>query len=633
MLQAIRERVTGIVAIFVLGLLAVPFLFFGLESYIRAVPQDAVATIGDDEISTSEFQTSFARYRAQLRQQQGDAYDEIATNQPIVRREHLEGMIDQVLLSQHAERLGLQISDAALFRVIGEIDAFRVDGRFDPLQYQQLLRGTGRTPRGFERELRDDLLVSAVPSVLTNSVVITETEVDRMIALQQERRALTKIVLSYQPFADAVEVSEDDIEQFYQDNQQDFMTTEQVSVQYVELSAGDLTEGLTLSEEELRQRYQAARQRYLTPEARRASHILIETGPDREHPEALAQAAELRQRLLDGENFAELAQTYSDDPGSREQGGDLGWIEPEQMVQAFEEALYAMETEGEISEPVETRFGLHLIRLDEIRPPEGMSFEEARGEILAEFIERESERLFIEQSDRLVDLVFADDSTLEPVAAELGLEIRTTEPFTRRGGDGIASQQRVIDAAFSDTVLVDGLVSDPIELDRNQMVVIKLREHFPSQPRPLADVADEIRERIVRDRAGARARAEAERVAEAIGGDGSGLEDLAEAEGLEVETLERVGRFDFEHGSDFIGALFRLPAPGETPVVHILPKSDGYAIVRLENVSPGNPATAEEMERMIARQQILFGRADEEFAALLAYLRDNTRIRVVEDRL
>ncbi len=633
MLQAIRDRVTGIVAIFVLGLLAVPFLFFGLDSYIRTVPQDAVATVGDDEISTSEFQTSFARYRAQLRQQQGDAYDEIATNQPIVRREHLENMIDQVLLRQHAERLGLEISDAMLFRIIGEIEAFQVDGRFDPLQYQQLLRGTGRTARGFERELRDDLLVSSVPSVLTGSVVITEAEVDRMISMQQERRALTKVELSYQPFADAVEVSDGDIEQYYRDNQQDFMTTEQVSIQYVELYARDLAQGLTLSEDELRQRYDAARQRYLTPEARRASHILIETGSEREQHEAVALMAELRQRLLDGEDFAELAQTYSDDPGSRDQGGDLGWVEPEQMVEPFEDALYALDEPGALSEPVETRFGLHLIRLEEIRPPEGMSFEEAREEILAEFIEREGERLFIEQTDRLVDMVFADDSTLEPVAADLGLEIRTTAPFSRQGGDGIAAERRVIEAAFSDTVLIDGLVSDPLELDRNRLVVIKLDEHFPSEPRALAEVSDQIRQRIIRQRASAEARAEAERLAEAAGTDGANLEALAEEEGLELQTLDGVGRFDFEHGSDFISALFRLPAPADQPVVHILPKRDGYAIIRFEQVVPGNPAAAEDMERMIARQQIRFGRSDEEFSALLAYLRENTRIRVVEDRL
>lgn len=633
MLQAIRERVTGIVAIFVLGLLAVPFLFFGLESYIRAVPQDAVATVGDDEISSSEFQTSFARFRQQLRQQQGDAYDEIATNQPIVRREHLETMIDQLLLRQHAESLGLAVSDAALFRIIGEIEAFQVDGRFDPELYRQLIRGSGRTPRGFERELREDLLVSALPTVLTGSVVVTEAEIDRMIEMQQERRRLTMLELAYRPFADRVEVSDADIEQYYADNQAAFMTTEQLSLQYVELDARNLTEGLTLSEEELRQRYDAARQRFLTPEARRASHILIERTDQRDDMEATALAAELRQRLLDGEDFAELAETYSADPGSRAMGGDLGWVEPGQMVSAFEDALYALAAPGDLSEAVETRFGLHLIRLEEIRPPQGMSFEEAREEILAEHIERESEGLFIELSDRLVDLVFADDSTLEPVAAELGLAIQSTGRFSRRGGSGIAANPRVIEAAFSDTVLVDGLVSDPIELDRNRLVVVKLESHYPAEPRPLAEVSDTIRERIVRERATAHARQRADELAAAMGDSGDSLEQLAEEAELEPVHIEALGRFDFDHGLDFVNAIFRLPPPADQATVHVLPKQDGYAVVRLEAIIPGNPAEAEEIERMIARQQILFGRADEEFSGLLALLRENTRIRVVEERL
>src|SRR6056297_240956 len=158
MLQAIRERVTGIVAIFILGLLAVPFLFFGMESYMGAVPQDAIATVGDQEISSSEFQSSFARYRAELRQQQGDAYDEIATNQPMFRRQHLEQMIDERLLRHHARSMGLTISAAMLRDLIAQIPAFQLDGTFDSELYRQALRASGRTPRGFEQELREDLL-------------------------------------------------------------------------------------------------------------------------------------------------------------------------------------------------------------------------------------------------------------------------------------------------------------------------------------------------------------------------------------------------------------------------------------------------------------------------------------------
>ena len=634
MLQSIRDRVTGIVAIFVLGLLAVPFLFFGVDSYIQSTPQDAAAVVGEGEITTSEFQTSFARYRAQLRQQQGEAYNEVASNTPIARREHLEGMIDQRLLRQYADELGLAVTDGALFRIISEIPGFRLGGEFDRETYRQVLSATGRTPRSFEQELRDDLLVNAIPSSLSSSAIVTEAEIDRMIALRQETRSIGLMEVAADDFIDDIEIDEGEVEAYYEDNIDRYMTTERVQVSHVELNAENLTDGIRdLDESELRQRYEAARQRYLTPEARRASHILIQTNDERPQPEALALATELRERIQSGEDFAALAQEYSDDPGSADAGGDLGWIEPDQMVAPFEEALYALDEPGTLSEPVVTDFGVHLILLEEIRPPEGMSFEQARAEIQAEYVERESEALFIEMSDRMVDLVYADDSTLEPLAAELDLAIETTEPFARSGGSGIASNPAVIEAAYSDLVLLEGAISDPIELDRNRLAVIKLEEHFPSEPRPFEEVSDRIRERLLTERAADRAEARARELAAAAEDAGGNLEELAASAGLEWVELDGVARFDFQHGGDFINALFRLPAPNGEPTLHVVPKSGNFALVRLEAVTPGNPAEADENQRRSARQQIEFVQRGYELSGLIEHLRANTDIKVMDNRL
>src|SRR5690554_2187926 len=368
MLQAIRDRVTGIVAIFVLGLLAVPFLFFGLESYMRAVPQDAVAVVGDAEISNSEFQTSFARYRAQLRQQQGDSYNDVETNQPAVRREHLEGMIDQLLLRQYTADMGLRISDRQIAETIREVPNFQIEGQFNPDVYLQTLRAAGETPRSFERGLREDLQTRLLPNALADSVIVTETEVDRMIRLQDQTRALTLIAADAGQFMDTLSISDEEVADFYEDNLAAFTTEERIRLAYVELLPEELLDEAPLSAEELRQRYEAARQRYLTPEARQASHILIEAGD-----EAQSLAGQLRERIDNGESFESLATEYSADFASAEQGGELGWIEPGDMIEGFEDALYALAEPGDLSEPVETRFGWHLIRLDAIRPPEGMS--------------------------------------------------------------------------------------------------------------------------------------------------------------------------------------------------------------------------------------------------------------------
>jgi len=635
MLQAIRERVTGIVAIFVLGLLAVPFLFFGLESYMQAVPQDAVAVVGDEEISTSEFQTSFARYRAQLRQRLGDQYNDVAANQPAARREHLESMIDQLLLRQHARDLGMRISDRAITDILADIEAFQVDGQFNADAYRQALGAIGETPRSFELDLRDDLLTQLLPMALTDTAIVTETEVDRFISLQQQKRSATLIEVSAEPFRGEIEIKQEDIAEYYQGNLVSFTSEERVRLGYVSLKADELLEDVTLGEEELRQRYEAARQRYLTPEARRASHILLAAGDERSAEEARALADALRERVREGESFADLAAEYSDDFVSAEDGGALGWIEPDDMVEPFEDALYALEEPGAISEPVETRFGWHLIRLEEIRPPQGMSFEEARSEILQEYLERQRDELFIEMSERMVDLVYADDTSLEPLAEELGLEIRETDWLTRAGHDqGVASHMEVVETAFSDLVLLDGAVSDPIDIDRNHMVAIKVIEHEPAEPRPLEEVSDSIRERLLAERASQAAKAQAETLLKRLSaGEFEGLEALAEAEGLELIELDAVGRNAFEHGPQFIQALFRRPDPGETPTLHVLEKQDGYALVRLEGVQPGNPAEASDSERDLVRRQMQFGRAAYERTGLLDWLRDNTEISVIEDRL
>jgi len=633
MLQAIRDRVTGLVAFVILGLLAIPFVFVGLDSYIQRVPEDAVATVGDAKITTAEFQTSFAQYRASLRQQQGDAYDEIATNQPIVRREHLEGMIDQLLLRQYADQLGLTVSDRVLNDLIRSIPAFQIDGEFSQDQYLTVLRSAGRNVPAFQAELREDLLVNTLPGALTQSVAPTEAEVDQIIRLRQQTRDLALVTVSPAAFEEQVEITDEEVAEHYEANSDQYRTLEQVSVSWIELAAESFADELTLGEEELRQRYEANAQRYLTPEARQASHILV-TEFNRSEEEAEELAAELLERVEAGEDFAELAREFSEDTGSAELGGDLGFVEPDQMVDEFEAALFELDEVGQLSPLVKTRFGWHIIRLDAVREPQGMSFEQARQEILDEYVEIESARIFIEQRDRLIDLIFADDSSLENLAEELGLTVQTSEPFSRVGGPDILSNPQLVEEAFSDRVLLDKAVSDPIDVEEERAVVIQLAEYFPSVVRPLQEVSENIREGLKLQRAAELAEDRANRLmAEVDSGQVDSLETLAEREGLEVEVLDGMARFDFEHGADFIRQAFRLPVPEAGSDYYVLDKGRDFAITRLDAVIDGDPAAASEAEREGARQQLRFVSSDYEIAGLIEYLRDTTEVTVIEDRL
>ena len=632
MLQAIRDRVTGIVAIFILGLLAIPFVFFGVDSYVRDVPQDAVASVGDTEITMSEFQTEFARYRAQLRAQQGEAYSDIEVNRPEARREFLESMIDQRLLVNYAQRMGLTISPATIAEVISSIPAFQINGQFDVAIYEQRIQASGQTPARFERDLARDLLVQELPAAVSSSTPVTDTDVDRWLTIQLESRSVATLRVPSAPLIDPTGIDPAAVEQYYNDNLEQFMRPERISVEFLELDTRDMAQSLEIDEQTLRERYEALRDRFMSPERRRAAHLLVTT-EQRSEDEARVLAESLAQRIRGGEAFADLAAEFSEDPVSADTGGDLGWIEPGVMMASFEDALFAMEV-GAISDPVETEFGWHIIRLDEVEEPRGQSFEEARLEIESEVRQERAEDMYIELSERMVDLIYADPTGLASVASDLGLELQRAGPFSRFGAEGVLGNAAVMEAAFSDLVLIERQASEPIEVDANHAVVVRVVEHAPSEPRSLDDVTEEIVNRLAREHAREAARARAEALlARILDAEGPGIADLAEAEQLETSERELTRR-NFEIGGQLLEGVFRMPLPEDAaPVYEIIPNGSDWFIVRLDSVAPGNSANADPAQRESARQQLRFSRAGLEFQGLMQWLRDNTEVTVVSERL
>ncbi|MDT8438150.1 MAG: SurA N-terminal domain-containing protein [Wenzhouxiangellaceae bacterium] len=632
MLQAIRDRMTGVVAFVILGFIAIPFVFFGLESYTTTVPRDAVARVGDLEISQVDFQREFAQYRARLRDEQGDAYNELAVNRPETRREFLDSMIDRRLLIHHAQQMGMAVSPATLAEVIRNIPAFQVNGQFNADIYRQRLLANGETVASFERQVASDILVQMLPNGVTGSSIVTSADIDRWLTAQMETRDIAWLAVDSRPWRDEVVIGDDDIEAFYRDNTARFMRPERIALEYIELQTEPMVADQAIPEDQLRERYEAVKSRFMTPERRRAAHILFAIGPDQDAEQAREQAEQAAARLAAGESFAALAEELSDDPVSAANGGDLGWIEPDVMMPEFEQALYELD-ETAVSAPVQTDFGWHLIQLTELEAPRGQSFEEARDEIAAEVREERADDLYVELSDRLVDMVYADPTGLAAIAEDLGLELQSAGPFSRFGAPGVLADPQVLEAAFSELVLVERQASELIEVGRNHAVVVHVTEHQPSEPRPLDDVREEIVNQLTAERARDRAREIAEAwLAELRAGDVD-LEALAEREQLEVQTAAATRR-SFELGGQVLEALFRLPVPadGESNW-DVLGRGDQWLLVRLDQVRPGDPAAADAAQRQSARQQIRFARAQGEFEGLLEWLRANTEIEVAAERL
>ena len=636
-LQSIRERLTGILAFAILGILIIPFALVGVNEYFTSSSGNNVARINETEITFNDFNQSFSDYRRRMQSIMGASYDPVQFDSLIVRRRHLDNLIDQELITQAAQSMGLDVDDETLAAEIRQISAFQIEGQFNADVYQSRLLSQGLTPKQFEREMRAQFVVNQLPRSIASSSVATPTELEEFVGLIAQTRTFTAVMVPTETPESPVELSEEEITAWYDSHSEDYQSEEQVIIEYVELDAATLPIGEAPEEDVLREQFEAQQARFISPEQRQVSHILINVaaGAGEADKETARQTAEdLSKRARDGEDFAALAMEYSDDQGSASAGGDLGWVESGVMVQAFENAMYELSMESPISGPVETGFGWHVIQLRDIRESTGMTFEEARMTLVQEYQDDSAARVFLEQADRLVDLIYEDPTTLESAALVLELPVNEVGPFPRTGGEGVAANPDVAAASFSDLVLLQGSVSDPVNLDENRLVMIKLKEHLPVTAKPLAEVRDEIittlRDKLARENA----EAKATELLAALQTAETDLETLATESGLEFGIHEEIKRNTSVPDTMLVQEVFRMQVPAaETTVQEVLPTSNGFAVVELNSVVRGSV----EGDELLAAQQyarvIENGNASQETTAIMSQLRAAADIEVFEDRI
>jgi peptidyl-prolyl cis-trans isomerase D len=624
-LQSIRERLTGILAFAILGILIIPFALVGVTEYFTSSGGNIVARINDSEISFNDFNQSYSNYRRRMQSIMGAAFDPVEYEQLIMRRQHLDRLIDQELLSQAAESMGLDVDDETLAAEIRNMPAFQVDGQFNADVYQSRLLSQGMSPQQFQNEIRSQSVLSQLPLSIFSSSIATPSELNNTVGLLNQTRTFAAIMVPAESPEAPAQFSEEEIAAWYDSHSNQYMSEEQVIIEYLELDSDLLPVGPPPDEDILLAQFEAQKARFVSPEQRQVSHILINVAADASEAEketARQTAEDLSKRARDGEDFATLAMENSQDTGSASAGGDLGWVETGVMVQAFENAMYELSMEAPISEPVQTGFGWHVIQLRDIRESQGMSFEEARPILVREYEEENAARAFLEQADRLVDLIYEDPTTLESAALVLDIPVNEAGPFKRTGGDGIAAFPEVVEAAFSDLVLLQGSVSDPVNLDENRLVMIKLKEHLPVAVMPLAEVRDEIVATLGENLALDSAKAKANEILAAVQSGNSELEVLAEEYGLEHGVHESIKRNSQVPDAVLVPEVFRLPTP-----------ANGEPIVELNDVvrgamDDGTPIIAMQHERVISNSN-----GSMENAAVMSQLRAAADIEVFEDRI
>ncbi|MDX1459686.1 MAG: SurA N-terminal domain-containing protein [Xanthomonadales bacterium] len=635
-LQSIRERLSGIMAFFILGILIIPFAFVGVSSYFSSGTENLVARVNDTDITLNEFQQSFSGYRNRMRSLMGASFDPVAFESLVERRRHLDAMIDRELLTQAVARIGLDVDDRRLAQEIRELPAFQLDGQFSQEVYLNRLAGQGLSVSEFENQMRTQFIMDQLPSGLLASSFATRGELERFVRLQEQERSFRSVMVD--PIYDEppYEPSEDEVVAWYESKPERFQSEEQVVIEYLELDAVDIDTGTDPDDEFLRARFEDQKGRFISPEQRQVSHILIEVSATADEAviETARQEAEaIAQRARAGEDFAELARTESDDIGSSDAGGDLGWLEPGIMPGPFEDAMYALTADNPISDPVQTSFGWHVIQLRDVQESSGMSFEEARTVLIEEYRQEEAEREFLDKADVLIDLIYEDPTTLEAAALDLGLEVQTEGPFSRAGGEGIAGNPEVVTAAFSDLVKLQGSASDPIDLGDNHLVVIRLREHLPAALQPLDAVREQVVQQIRDERASQRARELSEQILASVA-EGATLEDAAAEHGLEVQASDGIKRRSFVPDTVLVGQVFDLPAPEtESAERAVLETSTGFAVVELTSVKDGSLDDPSQPGGGQFRRQIANAVASVEARGFMEQLRERAVVEVFEERL
>ena len=636
MLQFIRDRAQGIFAWIIILLLIIPFALWGINTYFHDDSDRYVASVGDAKISLQEFNNAFQRQRA-FRQQMLQGRDSSLLDDEAIKQETLDQLVDGLVLKQGATDAGFRIGNAQLADAIKKIPQFQQNGRFDKATYERTLRSIGQSEATFEDRTHGDLLVNQMASAITETALVPSTEVDRLLKLKDQQRKIGYFIVPRGGFADTASVTDAEIEDYYNKHLDEFSVPEQIRIDYLELSAADLKPMIKPADDAtLHQLYEERASDFRVGEERHVRHILIgvdkSAGADVD-AKAREKAEDLLKRIRAGESFEELAKKNSTDPGSAADGGDLGFFGRGVMVKPFEDVAFKLAI-GQVSEPVRTPFGYHLIRVDEIKPGKGKPFAEVRAQLAKDYIDRQAEEQFYDLAERLVDLTYENPDTLSVAAKELDLKIRSSDFFDRESGTGVAAEAPIRNSAFSVDVLESGNNSEPIQLGENRIIVLRVKDRRPASHRPLADVHDEIVARLRHDAAQTRVEEAGKKMVERLRA-GETPSALAAERGVQWHEPELVARQGSSIPAEIVDRAFTLGRPAGSDVAYtgFALAGGGYAIVALSEVRDGDLAAVKEDERKAEEQALLNAYGRRASQGLLDGLKARSDVQVLRTRL
>ncbi|MDF2795853.1 MAG: peptidylprolyl isomerase [Pseudomonas orientalis] len=591
MLQNIRDNSQGWIAKTIIGIIVALMAFTGIEAIFQASGNNKqdVAKVNGEEITQTELSQAVDMQRRQLMQQLGKDFDASLLDEKLLRDAALKGLIDRKLLLQGAADSKFGFSEAALDQVILQTPEFQVDGQFNAERFDQVIRQLGYSRLQFRQMMTQEMLIGQVRAGIAGSGFVTDAEVLAFARLEKQTRDFATVNIKADPAA--VKLTDDEVKAYYDQHAKEFMTPDQVVIDYLELKKSSFFDQVTVKDDELQAAYE--KETANLAEQRRAAHILIEVNDKVTEAQAKAKIEDIQARLAKGEQFDALAKEFSQDPGSANNGGDLGFAGPGVYDPDFETALYGLK-QDQVSAPVRSAFGWHLIKLLGVEAPEVPTFASLKDKLTRELKTQQVEQRFVEATKQLEDAAFEASDLAQP-ASDLKLTVHTSAPFGREGGEGVAANRAVVTAAFSPEVLDEGANSSAIELDPETIIVLRAKEHLKPAQLPLEKVEAAIRTQMTKERASAAAKTHADELIVSLRDGKTALDQPIDGQAWKVtEAATRA-----QEGVDpaVLQALFRMPKPAakDKPTFTTVTLRDGsLMIVRLNGVNEAAAPTDEE---------------------------------------
>lgn len=621
MFEAVRNNKR--IAQVILAILIVPFAFFGMDAYFsESATGNEIAQVGGTGISAYDFDQALREQQDRLRANAGGQVDRALLESPELRRVVLDNLINQRVLALYAAENRLVVTPQQLQETIAGVPAFQEDGRFSLQRYESLVRAQGMSPATFEARLAQDVRVQQIVAAVGDAGFVPEASAKRFLDAQLEERRIREYRLAAERLGADATVSDEQIAAYYDANPARFERPARLEAEYLVFDRAAVEQKIDVAEEAVRASYEGNPQRFGVPEERQARHILLtladgaEQGEvDKVMNEAQAIVDVLRQ---DPAQFADVAREKSQDPGSASRGGDLGFFGRGMMVGAFEDAVFALE-KGQISDPVRSEFGVHIIEVTDIRPSTIKALDDVRDEIVAELRAQEAGRRFAELAEQFANTVYEQPDSLAPAAEAVGLELRTSDWISRESAPEPFNNERLLNAVFGDEAVQKGRNTEAIEVGSSVLVSARVKTFEAAKRLPL----DEVRSRIVDE-----LRREAGRK-KALEQGQAALDALRKGESTTAEWGQERALQRGAPGlpAAAMQAVFSAPAEPLPGHVGVQLAEGDYVIYRIEAVQQPQIEAADPRVAAVASQyaQLLAGR---DFGAFLSDLRQRYEVKI-----